>query len=238
MKVIYFGSSEKNYAIVKNVVRELDFLWEERLELEQYLKLCSKLKTEILTSDYKKIYIISLNEETLTKCLKLVEFIRDNDWHSEIILIKDGNVVIKNHSGVDIHKIFDVINSTNEINNLLKDDLSLICDHLDQRKAFKYKNRDMYLNICLEKILYLYRDTGRRKVIVVTDNNVHAINMDLKDTFYLLDQRFKQVHRACLVNTKRIEKLDWSNNSFILDNGTEVGLLSKHYKSNIDELDF
>ncbi len=234
MKIIYFGCSEKNYTVVKNVIRELDFLYEERLYLEQFIKFSSKLKKEILNTDYKKIYIISIEALFLTKCLKLVEYIRNNDWHSDIILIKDGNVLLTTKS-FNIPKIFDVITKSNELEEKLKMDISLICDHLDHRKSFNYKNRDMLLNIYLEKILYIYRDTLERKVMIVTDNNMYALNMDLKDTFYLLDERFKQVHRACLVNMMRIEKLDWSNNRFILDNGLSVEMLSKHYRENIEE---
>ena len=193
MKIIYFGSSEKNGVVVKNVVRELDFLYEERLELNHFFRMDEKLKKEILNNDYKKIYIISIDEKRLEKCLKLIEFIRHNDWHSEIILIKEGNVILTNHGKANFHRIFDVISHNMDLTNTLKDDISLICQHLDGRKTFNFRNRDMNLSIYLEKILYIYRDTEERKIVIVTDNNVHTINMGLKDSFYLLDKRFKQV---------------------------------------------
>lgn len=229
-KIILIGSERSNYAVVKRVVGELDFLYNDNLELKYYGKICSELKEEVLCNDDKKIYIINVDLVNHT----LVKFIRDNDWHSEIILLKGENAMLEKE-WQNIHNIFSVIDSKNLSDCVLKDNLNLIFKHCCQLNSFKFKNRDVNLNIYFENILYIYRDTGERKVVIVTDNNIYTLNMGLKDTIFMLDKRFKQVHRACVVNTMRTEKYDWSKNSFTLDTGDEVNLLSKNYRSNISD---
>lgn len=231
-KIILIGSEDKSYAVVKNVVSELSFRYDDDLNLLKYEKITDSLKQEILKNDSKKIYIV--NTKLLNSSKDILKFIRENDWHSDIILI-NGQEAVLSESWEGIHNIFDVIGSKDDLDDSLKKDLNLIFKHNCYDKTFNYRNRDMNLNIYFEKILYIYRDTEERKVVVVTDNNLYTINMDLKDTFYLLDNRFRQVHRACVVNTTRTEKFDWSNNSFILDNGEEINMLSKHYKDNISD---
>lgn len=229
-KVILIGSDKRSYAVVKKVVGELDFLYNDDLELKHYGNFSDDLKTEILCNDCKKIYIINAN---LIK-YSLAKFIRENDWHSEIILLKGENALLEKE-WQNIHNIFSIIDEKDLYNSVLKDNLNLIFKHCCQPNSFRFKNRDINLSIYFENILYIYRDTGERKVVIVTDNNIYTLNMGLKDTIFRLDKRFKQVHRACVVNTMRAEKFDWSKNSFILDTGDEVNLLSKNYRENISD---
>ena len=49
----------------------------------------------------------------------------------------------------------------------------------------------------------------------------------------LLDERFKQCHRSCIVNVDRVQKFNWNNNSFLLDNKEEILMLSKKFKKEV-----
>ena len=57
----------------------------------------------------------------------------------------------------------------------------------------------------------------------------------VKDILELLDDRFKMVHRSCIVNTDKVSTYDWCNSKIILKNGTEVNYLSKKYKKGIEK---
>lgn len=235
MKIVLIGNDERHYAVVRKVVSELDFLYDDELKLVHFNKLSCELKEEIRKCDDKKVYIININLVNKLSSFNLTEYIRKYDWNSEIIILKDNDAILENCWN-SIRRVFDIIDCNNNYESLMKDDIKLICSHSCKEKKFSFKNRDIHLNIYFEKILYIYRDTGERKVMIVTDNNVYNLNIGLKDTFYLLDKRFRQVHRACVVNTMRTEKFDWSNNSFTLDNGEEVNMLSKHYKDNVSDV--
>lgn len=239
MKIILVSGSNKDYAVTRSIVCGIDFLYDENLNLIHYMKINDCLKEEVKKSDFKKIYIINMGLFQNDNYHCLIKFIRDNDWNSEIILLKPKSTTLEK-CWKGIKNIFDIIDSECNYINILKSDLEIILKHRCKCKYFNYRNRDVNLNIYYEKILYIYRDKDERKVRIVTDNNTHTVNIGLKDTMELLDNRFKQVHRACVVNTMRAEKFDWGNNCFILDNGKIVrNMLSKHYKDNItDYIDF
>lgn len=232
IRVLLISNDEKNYAVTKRVISQLDFLYEGQLELVRYAKISSSLKEEICNLSCPKIYILNVKEINQVKLAKLASFIRKNDWHSEIILVKDNDFILSQNWN-NIPKLFDVITDRGEE---LGKDIKLICNHIGSGKTFNFQNKKVNLNIYLENILYIYRDTKTRKIVVITDNNVFNLNMDLKDALLLLDNRFRQVHKSCILNVTRTEKYDWTNSSFILDNGNEVNMLSKHYKNNIDDL--
>lgn len=234
IKIVLIGNDERNYAVVKRIISELDFLYKNELSFIHFSSVNKNLKDEISKNDYKKIYLINIDFTNKNARYDLVKYIRQNDWYSEIILLRNNDAIL-DCEWQNIHNIFDIIEVNKNYDNLIKDDLRLILGHNCYGHSFNYKNRDINLNIYFEKILYIYRDTGQRKVVVVTDNNLYTLNTDLKSTMKLLDERFKQVHRACVVNAMRTEKFDWSNNSFTLDNGDEINMLSKHYRNNVSD---
>lgn len=233
LKIFSVGGEVNSCAVIKSIVSELDFLFETELSYVHYQKFCPSLKTEILNPDYKKIFVIYVNNVNRNGCFKLVKFIRDNDWHSEIILIKECSMVMQG-LWPEIRKIFAIIDNNQDLKKVLRTDLQIILKHNCQDKVFKYKNRDINLNIYLSNILYIYRETKDRKVVIVTDSNNYVLNMGLREVFLMLDDRFKQVHKSCFVNATRIEKFDWNKGCFTLDNGEKIDRLSKRYKENID----
>lgn len=73
-----------------------------------------------------------------------------------------------------------------------------------------------------------------RKIIIQTDTNCFKLNLTMAEALSLLDTRFKTVHRACIVNTERVMKYNWSKGTFLLDTGEEVPLLSRKYKKEVE----
>lgn len=233
IKILYIGSDEGSFRVVKKVVCELEFLYEESFLLEKYSCINSQVLKEVKNIDCRKIYIVDIERVAEKKYYQFVKYIREWDWNNEILLIRDGSFILEKRWQY-LSNIFSIIDRGDGY-HVLREKLQLICRHKAYDKVFNFHNRDINLNIYFEKILYVYRDTGQRKIVIVTDNNIYTLNMGLKEAMQMLDERFKQVHRACFVNTMRTEKLDWNQNCFILDTGEKVEFLSKHYKDDFGE---
>ena len=60
------------------------------------------------------------------------------------------------------------------------------------------------------------------------------LNKSILEISKELDGRFRQIHRACIVNKDRVNQFNWSKGYFQLDNGEKVDLCSKNYKENIN----
>ncbi len=224
IKIILVDNDVRNYLTLKKIITKLDFLYSKNLSISWYERYTPKLKCDIENSEIKKIYLI--NNTYKAKNQNLATFIRTRDYHSELILI--GYYYQK-----WVNNIFDIVPNIYSYSKQILLDLKNILDNYHIGNMFRYQNRNYSLSIYYDNILFIYRDTSKRKVVIVTDNNLYSLCMSLNEIKNHLDGRFKQVHRACLLNTLRVHKYNWSKNYFVLDNGQKIELLSKKYKDEI-----
>ena len=99
------------------------------------------------------------------------------------------------------------------------------------KKKFVYSNRRVNFEIYFDEINYIYRDTIERKVVIKTCNgNAFFINKNMNEILDCLDERFRQVHRSCIVNTDKVNLYNWAKGYFILENNDKINLLSKKYR--------
>ena len=230
LKIVLISSDENHYMAVRRVVSEINFQYNYDIEFIRFGRICSALKKEICNLNCKKIYVLNVTKSNEYLICELSKFIRNTDWNSEIILVKSQDFVLA-ENWLNVHKLFDVVSAKKDS---LSKDIKVICNHNLPDGKFNYSNRNINLNIYYNNILYIYRDTKTRKLIIITENGLYNINIGLKDILKLLDDRFIQVHQSCIANTYRVEKFDWAHNKFILDNGKIVKMLSKRYRCNVE----
>lgn len=225
IKIILVDNDERNYLALKNIISKLDFLYNKNLVLEWYQTYNQILAKAINNVEIKKIYLVNIQYSF--KNYSLASIIRQKDYHSELILLGNKyNNWIKN--------LFDFIPNIYQNCQKIYYDLKEILDKGYIGNMFHYHNRKLNINIYYDNILYIYRDTNERKTIIVTDNNNYPLGMSLNEVKYLLDNRFKQVHRACLLNMCRVQEYNWAKSYFTLDNGNKINLLSKKYRPTIE----
>ena len=158
--------------------------------------------------------------------------IRETDWDSEIIFITNHDKMFET-AHRNVFEVFDFIEKYHELEKRLTNDIKIILTKNIDKKIFSYKGRNMDLQLYLHSIRYIYRDKEDRKVVIVTDSSSFYINLGVKEILSMLDERFKMVHRSCIVNTDFVESYDWNNSVVILKDGTKVNYLSKKYKKDV-----
>ena len=84
--------------------------------------------------------------------------------------------------------------------------------------------------IDLNDILYLSKDTFERRTTIKTDYIEYKVRKSLSKLQLMLDDRFIQTHRACIVNKTRISRIDYSKRIIYFDNNYYTDLLSNKYK--------
>ncbi len=166
--------------------------------------------------------------------INIAQLIRDNDWDSEIIFITSHDHMFETVYR-NVYEVFDFVEKYHDMLGKIKKDINIIFSKNSDKKMFKYKNRHTEIQIYLKDIMYIYRDTLERKLVIRTTNNSFFISKNIKAIIEELDERFILVHRACIVNRDRIHKFDWANKYFITDSGEKSLLLSKKFKNNIKE---
>ena len=170
--------------------------------------------------------------ENNTSGIQIAKYIRENDWDSEIIFTTSHDKMFETVYR-NIYQVFDFIEKYHDMSKRLEEDINIILRKNFDNKMLTYSNRLFDLKVYYRSILYIYREKDERKLVIVTDTNIFKIGLTIPEMLELLDERFKQCHRSCIVNVDRVQKFNWNNNSFLLDNKEEIPMLSKKFKKEV-----
>ncbi len=232
IKFVVVDDDKENIKEVKDIIRKVTFNIDEEIKINTYDKFDLKLSNEINNVSERKIYILDIELDGNKSGIQIAEMIRTNDWESQIIFMTNHDKMFETVYR-KVYEVFDFIEKFHEFESRLIKDLKLILNKDFNNKLFVYKSRNIDLKIYLKNILYIYRDKEERKVVVVTDNNKFVVSLGIQDILSYLDSSFVITHRACIVNKTRVQKYNWSEKYFVLDNGERVDMLSKKYKKDV-----
>ncbi len=214
-------------------LKHLAFLLEEFVkedkEIRCFSKVDAELKKEIQNTDVRKIYVLDIQLGNKVSGISVAKLIREVDWQSEIIFITNHDEMFESAHRT-VYKIFDFIEKFHEFDKRFKKDITEILKRNFDNEMFLYKANNVELSIYYRAILYIYRDTEERKLVIVTDNNKYKVSLSIKEILTYLDKRFVQCHRSCIVNKTRIQEKNFKEGYFVLDNGRKEFLLSKKFK--------
>lgn len=232
IKIVVIEDDLVQQSIVKEVISKTLFKRNDDIRVEYYTKYNKNLQKVIDDNSIRKIYITDIELASNISGIQIAKKIRENDWTSEIIFITSHDKMFETVYR-SIYQVFDFIEKYHNMQQRLEKDLDIIFKKDFDNDMFVYNNRFFDLKIYYRSILYIYRETNERKLVIVTDTNKFKIGITLTEMLDLLDDRFKQCHRACIINTERVQKYEWNKGYFILDNKERVDMLSKKYKKEV-----
>ena len=217
---------------VKNVISKIIFKNNEDIKVEYYKKFDKNLEKTMNDNTIRKIYILDIGLETGISGIQIAKKIRNDDWESEILFITSYDNMFETVYR-SVYEVFDFIEKCHNMDERLEKDLNVIFSKNFDNKMFIYSNRFFDLKIYYRSILYIYREKDERKLVIVTENNKFKVGLTIPEMLEKLDGRFKQCHRACIVNRNRVHKYDWNKGVFILDTKETVDMLSRKYKKEV-----
>ncbi len=218
---------------IKHIRELLDETVKTEKEVLSFTKLSNDLKQEINDLAIRKIYILDIELGNKVSGINIAKLIRDVDWESEIIFITNHDKMFESVHRT-VYEVFDFIEKFHEFDKRFKRDIKEILRRNFDNKMFIYKVGSVEVNLYYKYILYIYRETEDRKLVIVMDANTYTLNISIKEMLSYLDDRFIQCHRSCIVNTGRVQIWNYKDGYFVLDNGNKVYMLSKKYKKDID----
>ena len=218
---------------INHIIGLLDEVVSEEKTVKTFSKISTELKNEILSVDHRKIYILDIELGNKLSGISVAKLIRDVDYESEIIFITNHDKMFES-AHRSIYEVFDFIEKFHEFDKRFKKDIKEILKRNFDNKMFIYKGNNVDLSIYYREILYIYREKEERKLVIVTSNNKYRINLSIKEIANLLDKRFVQVHRSCIVNKDKVEEKNFKEGYFTLNNGEKVFMLSRKYRGNFD----
>lgn len=219
---------------ITHIKKLLDEVVKIDKEVLAFTNINAELKSEIENVDCRKIYILDIELGRNASGINIAKLIRDVDWESEIIFITNHDQMFESaHRAV--YDVFDFIEKFQDFDKRFKKDIKEILKRNFDNKMFVYKGTNgIELSLYYKSILYIYRETEDRKLVVVTNSNRYMLSMSIKDAFEYLDDRFVQCHRSCIVNKTHITEKNYKEGYSTLDNGEKVYFLSKKYKRDLE----
>ncbi len=231
VKFVIVDDDEKE---IKHIEKLLKELFGAEMIMVAFTQVNASLHAEIENVDMPKIYILDIELGNKVSGISIAKLIRKIDWESEIIFITNHDKMFESvHRS--IYNVFDFIEKFHDFDKRFKKDIKEIVKRNFDNKMFSYKANNVDLNVYYKHILYIYRDKKDRKLVMVTDSNTFTVSMSLKEILQMLDGRFKQCHRSCIVNTSRVEEFNFKDGYFMLDNGNKVDMLSKKFRKDLEE---
>ncbi|MDE5539477.1 MAG: LytTR family transcriptional regulator DNA-binding domain-containing protein [Bacilli bacterium] len=234
--MVRFVIVEDEIEEINHIKSLLDDVVKQDKEVLCFSKIDNELKKEIQNTDVRKVYILDIELGNKVSGISIAKHIRDVDWESEIIFITNHDKMFESAHRT-VYKVFDFIEKFHEFDKRLKTDIKAILKANFDNKMFIYKVNNVELSVYYKSILYIFRDTEDRKLIIVTDsknNNTYKVSLTIKEILPLLDSRFVQCHRSCIVNKTRVHKKNYKDGYFVLDNGEKVYMLSGMNKKELE----
>lgn len=233
IKFIIIDNDLKYQTIYETIINKLMFNNNINYKIEKYNKYTPELSHTISDRSIFKIYLAEIVLPGIKNGLDIAQEIRNKDWDSEILFLTNHDKLFETVFRKE-YKVYSFIEKYYNLESRLETNLNRILSRNFDKNKFLLSNCSQDLQIYFKDILYLYCDTQSRKLTIVTNQNIFHLNITLKDALLKCDQRFKQVHRACIVNTEEVNLYNWGKGYFKLKNGQEVSLCSKNYRKNVE----
>lgn len=186
----------------------------------------------IQNKESMRIYILDI-ETPSRSGIDIAKIIREKDMESIIIFLTGhdelGPMILKKELW-----FLAFINKFDNYNIRLKNTFMKALQILNIKSKLQFEERGIIYNISLEDILYITHDSIERKSVVHTDKNEYRTYKTLVELLEMLDERFVQTHRSCIVNVQRVTKVNRMKRTILFDNGLKIDLLSEKYKKGLD----
>lgn len=234
IKFVLVEDNKDFLSIFINIIEKTIFQTNIDYNIESFSNYNNSLQKVIDDCSVQKVYILDIELGKSVSGLEIAKKIRKIDWDSEIIFVTNHDKMFETIYR-NIFKVFAFIEKFISLEQRLEENITAIINQKSDCGKFCFSNNKINIQIYYKDILYIYRDTSERKLIIKTTNNKFLINMTIYKILNKLDNRFKQIHRACIVNTNRVNIYNWSKGYFVLDTKEKVDMCSKNYKDNINE---
>jgi two-component system LytT family response regulator len=183
----------------------------------------------------KKIFLLDL-EVPGKLGLDFAREIRNNgDWLSPIIIIT-SHESFKKEGFTSKILMLDFIIKDKDIAENLTDALNIALKINTSIDSFKFTYNNEYYQIPYDNILFFEKDLNNNYTLIITESETYKIKESIKRINEILEDTayFYKTHRSCIVNLKKVKKVNFNEN-FIYFTNNKTNLLSRDRKKGLKE---
>jgi len=233
IKFVVYDDEEVFRSNVVNCINKVIDKNKTDYKIEEFSKYNSRMQ-KVIEEDCPKIYILDIEIPNSLSGIDVARKIRVDDWNSIIVLVTSHVDM-----GYDALKaqimLLDFISKYDECNRNIERTIKKALLKIDNKKVLIFESNDITYKVYTDDIVYIVKDTIDRKCIIKTVYNEISINENISTLFDMLDNRFFMTHRSCIVNTEKIDKIDWKNNIIYFKHDFRTDYLSRDKKKELRE---
>ena len=212
---------------VKNIIHNYMIKNNYEYRIHSFNDYNDKFMNIITTPMSFKIYILDI-ETPSRSGIDIARIIRIKDVNSIIIFLTGheelGMTILK-----DEIMCLSFINKFDESEIRLERCFNKAFKIMNIKNRLSFTEKSVAYNIPFEDIIYITRDSIERKCIIKTSYSEIKTYRSLDSILRLLDKRFIQTHRACIINQDRVVNKNIRKKYILFDNGVSINLVSKKY---------
>lgn len=216
---------------VKNIINKemIDSKQDYKIyEFEQY---DSKFNAIVKKKLEDKIYVLDVEVKDKSG-IEAASLIRKNDWHSLIMILTCHNEALYVATKRKL-MLLNFIDKMENYQKLLSESIKTALSIMDSGHKLILKHKRMIHKINVEDINFITKDISKRTLTINTNKGIFTHSSSLEAVKKDLPNYFVKTHKAALVNTNNIKKIDFKENVILFKDESTLDLLSKNYKKEV-----
>ena len=174
-----------------------------------------------------KIYILDI-EVNQNSGIDIARKIRNIDINSMIIFITSYYEKYTKDILKSKFMFLDFIDKKDDYKKELSQTLEYAISNIQKKNIIRFKSQGILYTLSANDILYIKRDKDR-KCTIKTSTNEYVVSNTLVELYELLDDRFEQCSKSCIIKKDRINEKNYGQGYFITDTGEKINMLSRKY---------
>ena len=233
IKFVIYDDEEIFRSKTKYVIEKTMSKFKMEYCIEEFSKYNSRMQKTI-DDECSKIYIMDIEIPNGLSGIDVAKKIRINDWNSIIILVTSHMEMGYEALKAQI-MLLDFISKYNDCSPNLESTIKKAISKIDNKKILIFETNNMTYKVHTDDIVYIVKDSIDRKCIIKTDYNEVCINETIGKILDMLDRRFFLSHRSCIINTEKIDRIDWKKNIIYFKNSDKTDYLSRNKRKELKE---
>jgi len=204
-------------------------------KINKFTRYNEELEKIIKAPGEQKIYILDV-ELPKVSGLEIASEIRENgDWESMIIFVS-AHPECKDDIFFSRLLALDFISKYFNYEQRLEETLLKVLEIYNLNNMLTFSFDYVTYRIPINKILYIEKQTSNKKCLIVMESGEQfEVVSTLKKLLTKLNSDFYRSHKSCIVNTRKIYKVDYIDNLITFYNDVQTNLLSARNKKGLKQ---
>lgn len=232
--MVICNNSEKERGYLKEITKEkIAYVSEEMWDIKDYSQV-EELKKYLESHPVINLAYIDV---TMKSSIAIAERIRKENKQAVMLLIADTTISPMCYIKPSIMASSLLLRPLRkeQVNEVVKELVALVTDEKEENmeEIFVIENREERIKIPYERICYF--EARAKKIFLCLENKEYGFYETMASLEEKLPEYFVRSHRSFIINSKKVEKIQLTQNEIVLKEGIYIPI-SRSYRPAIKEL--